>query len=260
MKQKKYALKTACLYLTGIMSREKKFLVGCSGYYYPNWKNKFYPPKLPSSKWLEFYSSVFNTVELNGTFYRVPKLTDLKRQSDNTPDDFRFSVKMNRYITHVLRLKNTNDRIRDFTALVNEGFEKKLHKILLQMPPSFHFNEENLMLLEDAEIGEQNVIEFRHPSWWNDKTLKVLKKKKCTFCNVDFPGMETSFLHSTKDFYLRLHGNPVLFKSSYDDETLKEFFGMIPEKMKSCSVYFNNTYFSGGYENAGYFRELTQQK
>jgi uncharacterized protein YecE (DUF72 family) len=242
------------------MTMQKKFLIGCSGYYYPSWKNKFYPEKLSSSKWLQHYSSVFSTVELNGTFYRVPKLSDLKRQAGNTPDDFKFSVKMNRYVTHILRLKNASQQVKEFSDLVNQGLEGKLHKILLQMPPSFHCTEENLRVLQDAEIGPQNVIEFRHLSWWNEEAVKILREKKCTFCNVDFPGMATSFMHSTKDFYLRLHGNPVLFKSSYSEESLKSFYEQIPGKASPCAIYFNNTYYAAAYENAGFLKELTGQR
>jgi uncharacterized protein YecE (DUF72 family) len=238
------------------MAVKNKSFIGCSGYYYPNWKNKFYPEKLSSSKWLQHYSSVFGSVELNGTFYRVPKVSDLKRQAGNTPEDFKFSVKMSRYVTHILRLKNASQQIKEFTEIVNEGLSGKLHKILFQMPPSFHFNEENAMALRDAGLGKQNVIEFRHTSWWNEETIKILREKKCTFCNVDFPGMDTNFMHSTKEFYLRLHGNPVLFKSSYSESELKRFYELVPENAWPRAVYFNNTYYGAAYENAALFMEL----
>src|SRR4051812_29443427 len=118
--------------------KQNQVYIGCSGYYYPAWKNAFYPAKLPASKWLAHYSSVFNTVELNGTFYRLPKLSDLKRNSANTPEDFKFSVKMSRFVTHMSRLKQSRDTISDFIDLMLNGLGPKLHKILFQMPPSFH--------------------------------------------------------------------------------------------------------------------------
>jgi uncharacterized protein YecE (DUF72 family) len=91
--------------------------IGCSGFYYAAWKNNFYPPGTPSRKWLEYYSTVFNTLELNGTFYRQPKIADLRRYTLITPPAFRFSVKMSRFITHVKRLADT-ESIRMFQDLI----------------------------------------------------------------------------------------------------------------------------------------------
>src|ERR1700745_3357981 len=92
----------------------KKYKIGCSGYYYPSWKGTFYPKELKPKDWLNHYSTVFNTVELNGTFYRTPKLADLKKYASVTPPDFTFSVKMNKYITHNLKLANSKQDISEF--------------------------------------------------------------------------------------------------------------------------------------------------
>src|SRR6195952_2566570 len=102
---------------------QKHYYIGCSGYYYPYWKNKFYPQGLQPKNWLEYYSSVFNSVELNGTFYRTPKLSDLKKYAANTPDDFKFSVKMSKYISHIIKLKESKQQIMDFQQLITEGLE-----------------------------------------------------------------------------------------------------------------------------------------
>ncbi len=238
-----------CFHIS-MVKKKTKYYIGCSGFYYPSWKNKFYPEGLSSGKWLEHYSTVFNTVELNGTFYRLPKLADLKKNYGKTPVDFKFSVKMNKYVTHILRLKNAEPQISEFYDLISEGLDDKLHNILFQMPPSFKYTEENLELLQKIPEGPHSVIEFRNQSWWNNKdVVKVLKKRKCTFCNVDFPGLETDFVNTSKHFYLRLHGSPELFKSSYSDRELENFY----EKMPVCetyTIYFNNTYYEAGYKNA----------
>jgi uncharacterized protein YecE (DUF72 family) len=232
------------------MKKGNTILIGCSGYYYPQWKGTFYPQKLPPSKWLEYYSSVFNTVELNGTFYRIPKLTDLQRQYNHTPDKFAFSVKMNKYITHTMKLKNSAAQINEFQALVREGLEKKLHKFLFQMPPSFHYSEENLELIcSNIPPGNENVIELRHASWWNTKVEAILKKRDTVFCNVDYPGLRSYFVHASGDFYLRLHGSPELFKSAYTEEQLGVYVKEIP-KADSIAIYFNNTYYDAAYKNA----------
>ncbi|MES2763755.1 MAG: DUF72 domain-containing protein [Bacteroidota bacterium] len=230
---------------------KKNYLIGCSGYYYPNWKNKFYPPGLKPANWLNYYSTVFNSVELNGTFYRTPKLADLKKYANVTEDDFRFSVKMSKYITHVLKLKESKQSINDFQSLIEEGLEKKLEHFLFQLPPSFHYNEENLeKILENIPHKKHNVIELRHISWWNKDVEKAFVKAGLTFCNVDFPGLDSYFINTSDVFYMRFHGNPELFKSSYEVDELNRFYKKFPKEAKHYSVYFNNTYYEAGYTNA----------
>lgn len=229
---------------------QPKYYIGCSGYYYPNWKKEFYPQKLPPSKWLEYYSTIFNTVELNGTFYRLPKLTDLKKQFERTPANFKFSVKVSRFITHIKRLKDSKDLITEFSDLIHSGLENKLHRLLFQMPPSFHYSEENLEnIMNNIPQGHLHVIEFRHQSWWNDTTIKALKKNKIVFCNVDYPGLQNPPVNTTKEFYMRFHGVPELFKSEYTQHELEVFAAQFP-KSNSYTVYFNNTASGAGYRNA----------
>ena len=233
------------------------YRIGCTGYYYPNWKNKFYPAGIQPKNWLAYYSSVFNTVELNGTFYRTPKLADLKRYAEVTPEDFKFSVKMSRYITHVMKLKESREQVTEFQNLILEGLENKLIYFLFQMPPSFHYTTENLeRIIHSVPHTPYNVVELRHISWWNADVEAAFKKAGITFCNVDFPGMETRFLHTSAEFYLRFHGNPVLFKSSYEKETLEAFYKQFPQGCADYAVYFNNTYYEAGYTNALDFIKL----
>lgn len=201
--------------------------------------------------WLEYYSSVFNTVELNGTFYRTPKLTDLKKYTAVTPAYFKFSVKMSRYITHTVKLKDCKHQVTEFQDLILNGLENKLSYFLFQLPPSFHYTDENLeRILETVPHSAKNVVELRHISWWNEDVKKRFTEAGITFCNVDFPGMETPFMQTSPVFYLRMHGNPILFKSLYIEETLNGFFTKFPENGDEYTVYFNNTYYEAGYTNA----------
>jgi uncharacterized protein YecE (DUF72 family) len=233
------------------------FQIGCSGYYYPAWKNKFYPHKLAPKNWLEYYSSVFNTVELNGTFYRTPKLADLQKYANSTPADFKFSVKVSKYITHILRLKESKQSILDFIALAEEGLGDKLSNLLFQLPPTFQYTEANLeRILENIPHSAHHIVELRHPSWWSGAVEKAFRDAGLCFCNVDFPGMETYFIQTSPVFYLRLHGNPVLFKSSYSKESLESFYRQIPGGCTQYNVYFNNTFFEAGYQNALEFMEI----
>lgn len=231
--------------------------IGCSGYYYPYWKNKFYPQGLQPKNWLEYYSSVFNSVELNGTFYRTPKLSDLEKYAAVTPSDFTFSVKMSKYVTHVMKLKNCRQLVSDFTQLIDEGLQEKRACFLFQLPPSFAYSEENLQrVLDTLEHKQHHVVEFRNLSWWNPTVADELKKVHITFCNIDFPGLNTYLIHTTKLFYFRFHGNPELFKSSYSVAQLKTFGKNIPPECNRCNIYFNNTYYEAGYTNAQQLQKL----
>lgn len=245
----------ACRFLSKGM---RSYYIGCSGYYYPYWKNKFYPQGLQPKEWLRYYSSVFNTVELNGTFYRTPKLSDLQKYMAVTPADFRFSVKMSRYITHISRLRDCREKIAEFQDLILQGLGHKLMYFLFQMPPSFQYSEENLArILDNVPHEARHVVELRHLSWWNEEVKDAFQKAGITFCNIDFPGLHTYFIHTSPHFYLRLHGSPELFKSSYDKAALERFYQGFPEGCENYSVYFNNTYYEAGYTNALELIKLT---
>jgi uncharacterized protein YecE (DUF72 family) len=237
-----------------------KAYIGCSGYYYSYWKNRFYPKTVAPKNWLNYYATIFNTVELNGTFYRTPKLFALKRYADATPKNFKFSVKMSKYITHNLKLKGSKKDISALQDLMREGLENKLQHYLFQLPPSYDYNEENLeKILTNIPHKPENVVELRNISWWNKDVEKAFKKANLTFCNVDFPGLKTYFIHTSDHFYLRLHGNPELFKSSYSNKELKKFQKEFPAKCKTRSIYFNNTYYEAGYENAQSLMKLMKK-
>ncbi len=237
--------------------RKGHFYTGCSGYYYSNWKNKFYPQGLKPANWLTYYSTVFNTVELNGTFYKKPTLASLQKYAAATGPDFKFSVKMSRFITHIKRLNGCRQEIEDFHHLIEQGLAEKLACVLYQMPPSFGFSQQNLeRVLTAVAPSPHHVIEFRNAGWWNDDVYKALTKHKITMCNVDFPGLEVPFAKTGKLFYLRMHGNPVLFKSAYSTEEIQSFYARIPKTCNEHYIYFNNTYFDAGYTNAFQMQQL----
>jgi uncharacterized protein YecE (DUF72 family) len=241
-------------------SKGKKFLIGCSGYYYRTWKEKFYN-NAPASQWLEEYSKVFNTVELNGTFYKVPVLKNLKKQAKQTPPGFKFSVKANRYVTHILRLKNSKKENETFENLMLKGLGNKLEKILFQMPPGFHYKEETLEAIEkNIADSELNAVEFRHISWWNETVFDFFKSRKIVFCNPDFPGLQPAFVASGNNFYLRLHGVPKLFASNYTEKRLKEIANQLPGDCKTYCIYFNNDAKGHAYENAQSLKKIIDPK
>lgn len=231
--------------------------IGCSGYYYSSWKNKFYPEGLPSAKWLEYYSSVFNALELNSTFYRQPQLSALKKYAGVVPNGFVFAVKMSRYLTHIKRLNQCAEEVQIFQDHVYEGLQDKLGAFLFQLPASFKYSAENLEhVLASVPSGPQNVVEFRDQSWWNQDAREAFKQHCITVCNVDYPGLNVNFQMSTDVFYFRLHGNPDLFKSRYLISELERFEKNIPGTAKEHFIFFNNTYFDAGYTNAREMKDI----
>ena len=144
--------------------------IGCSGFHYKHWKERFYPEGLPQKKWFDYYCQQFKTLELNVTFYRFPQLSFLQNWHANSPDDFRFAVKAPRAITHYRNFINTIDFISSFYETINNGLQQKLGPVLFQMPPNFQFDEDKLeRVINSLDPSFRNVFEPRHSSWWNNK-------------------------------------------------------------------------------------------
>src|SRR3982750_2937983 len=119
-----------------------KWWIGCSGFHYKHWKDIFYPQGLPQTKWFEFYCQHFNTLELNVTFYRFPRLSFLETWYKKSPKEFRFSVKAPRLITHFKQFHDSERFISDFYNVVKEGLKDKLGCTLFQLPPRSAYKEE----------------------------------------------------------------------------------------------------------------------
>jgi len=231
--------------------------IGTSGFSYAYWKNRFYPEKLPASKWLEYYSTQFDTLELNNTFYRFPDGKSLEKAAARTPEDFIFSVKVHKVITHTLRLKDAASKINEFEAIVTAALGPKLGCLLFQLPPSFAYNEENMArVVDNIPSGSHRVVEFRHSSWWQDAVFEQLRTAQLSMCSVSFPGLPDMPVLTTDLFYQRMHGVPQLFTSSYDDTSLQQLATALPPAAKQQYIYFNNTMYEAGYTNARALRSM----
>jgi len=231
--------------------------IGTSGYSYSYWKNRFYPEGLPSSQWLEYYATQFDSVEINNTFYRIPKPETLKKWADKTPENFLFSVKANKTITHIKKMSDAEDLIADFMKIIEEGLGEKLGCILYQMPPSYHFSAERLNDILQLSFDPRNVVEFRHISWWEDKVFEAFRKHKINFCCVSYPNLPDENIVTGKLLYRRMHGVPELFKSSYSEKELIELSENLKTE-KEGFVFFNNTMFEAGYSNALQLKQLLE--
>lgn len=241
------------------MATTKKWWIGCSGFYYKEWREAFYPKGLPQRKWFEFYCESFNTVELNVTFYRFPKLEDLKSWYKRSPDDFRFTVKAPRLITHYKRFRNALRETRDFYNTVSKGLQEKLGTVLFQLHPGIVYNETMLeQILGTLDTSFANVIEFRHESWWQDKVLKALRQQNVTFCGISYPSLPDEAYKTSSVVYYRFHGVPELYRSSYSTAELKHVYQAIKKfrGVEEVYAYFNNDIEVAAVYNAKTLREI----
>jgi uncharacterized protein YecE (DUF72 family) len=180
--------------------------VGTSGWSYPTWKPAFFPEKLPQKKFLEFYSTQLNTVELNLTFRRFASASSLQNWIASTTPDFRFAVKAHQLITHINRLKDVADPMRSFLQSLELMRQSgKLGPILFQTPPNL---QADLALFRDfAQLlpqAYQFAFEFRHPSWFNDLVFEILKEKNAALCWAESEKIKTPHVATANFLYYRL--------------------------------------------------------
>jgi uncharacterized protein YecE (DUF72 family) len=236
-----------------------KLYTGCSGYATPSWKNLFYPDTVRKKDWFDYYSKHFNTYEFNGSFYKFPTVENLLSWHDKTGDDFTFSIKVPRIITHNKKLQQCDQEIEDFYNIIKEGFRNKLAGVLWQLPPGFSFSEERLAsVIRVMNPHFKNVVEFRHESWWQQHVFTLLRENNITFCNVNYPKLPATLQQTTSTGYVRMHGNPKLFYSEYSKEDIEKLYDeIIHADFDEAYIYFNNTASTAGIINAVQFKALT---
>ncbi|MEW6320583.1 MAG: DUF72 domain-containing protein [Acidobacteriota bacterium] len=179
-------------------------LVGTSGYNYPEWKGSFYPPDLPAAKMLAYYATRFPTVEINYTFYRMPTPRIVAGWAAQVPDDFRFTLKAPRRITHDRRLRDVADPLRAFCAAAQD-LGPRLGALLFQLAPTF---KKDLVVFDDflAALPPRvtAAFEFRHESWLADDVYARLRARNLALCIADSATRDTPVLATADYAYLRL--------------------------------------------------------
>jgi uncharacterized protein YecE (DUF72 family) len=236
-----------------------KCFIGTSGWSYDHWIGPFYPVDVSGDAMLPFYAETFDTVEINNTFYRLPNKDVVKSWRDATPDDFLFSIKANRYITHMKNLKEAErpvERLTQTVALLGD----KLGPILFQLPPQWHVNVDRLRsFVEVLPKRYRYVFEMRHNSWYQKKIFDTLRQANAALCIHDISG-ETSPTKDTSDFiYLRFHGPEGEYRGSYPTEVIETWAKQIKAWNKSGKTvygYFNNDYQAHAVHNAKTLRKL----
>ena len=239
--------------------------IGTSGYNYPHWwKGVFYPSHLPQRKWLEFYTGYFDSVELNVSFYRLPKKEVFEGWYKRTPKEFSFAIKGSRFITHIKRLKDCREPLSLFFDHASP-LKEKLGVVLWQLPPRFKLQKERLeefcVLLSTLPRAKlhRHTFEFRDESWICGEAFRILEEFNFAFCMAHGAGLPLAE-RATSDFiYLRLHGGEVLYGSNYSDRELKRWAEKIEgwkAKGKAVFVYFNNDAYGFAVQNALTLKEI----
>lgn len=220
--------------------------IGCSGFNYWDWRENFYPADLPQRKWFEYYCTIFNTVELNVTFYRLPLAKTFDRWYKETPSDFVFSLKGSRFITHVKRLTDPEQPLELFFERTLR-LKEKLKVVLWQFSPGFKIDigrlEHFLKLIK--KYPTRNTLEFRHESWITDDVINLCKEYDVSICMADWPEFIDN-LPVTADFvYIRRHGEGGSYATCYSKTELKRDAKRIKNYIRDgrdVFIYFNNDY------------------
>ncbi len=219
--------------------------IGTSGFYYAHWRGVFYPDDLPKSRYFSYYMDHFDTVELNSTFYHLPKAKTIEHWLSLAKEDFLFSLKAYRVITHYKKLKNCEKDIALFLHLI-KPLKSHLGVILFQLPPSLHYDFSLLaQFLHILPSRYHYAVEFRHASWYRDDIYELLKRYNIAFCIHDFEKRPTPIVVSGKNSYIRFHGTNGRYAGSYPDDALQEWAQRIEgflERGHNVFVYFNNDF------------------
>ncbi len=231
--------------MSGTINKMKNFYIGTSGYNYKHWKEVFYPRGLSYSKWLNYYSQHFSTVEINATFYGNFRRTVFEKWKEETGDDFIFTLKGPRLITHTKKLNDIDESLGIFLGNT-EGLGKKLNMILWQFPPSFKCETETLGRLKEFRNklpkNIRQAFEFRHKSWYETNMKEELQKNKINIVIAQSKRFPEEKNINGDFYYIRFHGPQRLYSSSYSPKELLEWANFVKNETDNKDVYcyFNN--------------------
>jgi len=230
--------------------------IGCSGWNYKSWKGRFYGPAIPASRWLRHYATVFDTVEVNNTFYRLPEADTFAAWRAQTPASFLMAVKASRFLTHMKRLRDPAEPLdRLFSRARSLG--SRLGPVLYQLPANFHLDLERLEQFLDAlpsqlrvpakqgsaTVRLRHVLEFRHPSWYVPATFELLERRSAALCLHDKAGSTIDRPFAGPFVYVRFHGPTGDYHGSYTPQVLQVWAHRLAEQAargRDVFAYFNN--------------------
>jgi uncharacterized protein YecE (DUF72 family) len=219
--------------------------IGCSGWNYAHWRERIYPKGLPQKRWLEYYARLFDTVELNTTFYRLPDVSAVEGWVAHTPPGFVFAVKASRYLTHIRRLTDLEGGIRRFYERIEPlRRSRKLGPVLWQLPPTFKRNDERLASALRALPEGRHCFEFREPSWYVEEIYALLRAHGAALVIPDSPKYPFRALELTADWtFVRFHHGSRGRRGNYSESELEERAVWIAgwrDQDIDVYAYFNN--------------------
>ncbi len=238
--------------------------IGTSGWNYPHWSGVFYPWRLKPGAWFAHYATLFDTVEVNSTFYRLPNPEVFIRWAEGAPAGFRFALKASRFITHVKRLLEPERSAEEYLRRA-AGLKETLGPILFQMPPSGRANPARLrffleyLLRQEVLPGLRVAFEFREPGWLTPEVFTALEKANVALCQADWPGLAVEGPLTADFVYIRRHGATSRYAGSYSHSALRQEADRIKSWLsedRDVYVYFNNDAEAHAVANALTLKEL----
>lgn len=235
------------------MRKGAEIRIGTSGWHYKHWVGNFYPAGMPGPKMLDYYCERFDTVELNNSFYQLPKQGALETWRESTPKGFCFAAKGSRYLTHMKKLKDPEPGlVRFFGAIDTLG--EKLGPILFQLPPNWELDLDRLKIfIEHLPAHHRYAFEFRNETWSAPGTYELLRRYNIAYCIFDLAGVQSPIMITADHVYVRLHGPGGKYQRSYSEEALREWAARISKwgtELKAVHVYFDNDQAGYAAENA----------
>jgi len=225
------------------MVRKTKIHIGTSGWHYKHWRGPFYPEEVRSEQYLKYYTKHFHTVEINNTFYNLPDKKTVREWRKAVPDQFIFSVKASRYITHMKKLKDPRKSVEKFISTV-KLFKDSLGPILFQLPPRWRVNPERLeTFVESLSDDYLYTFEFRDPSWFDPRIYEILEKHNKAFCIFEIGELKSPKIVTADFVYIRLHGPDGPYRGQYKTDVLRQWAGAVSKwrkQDKDVYLYFDN--------------------
>jgi uncharacterized protein YecE (DUF72 family) len=218
--------------------------IGCSGFHYDHWREKFYPEDLAKTKWLEYYAGHFKTVEINNSFYRMPTEKTVKNWYSVTPEKFIFSVKGPQYITHRKKLsvdEPMQSYLTQFQKIVS-FLGEKTGPILWQLPGYYNPNPQKFEIFCKLISKDfDHIFEFRNDKWFNNEIYNILQKYGLGLCIVSSPKVQGVVKATSETAYIRLHGKGSMYSDNYSDQDLVEWKNkLVKLDAKKLFAYFDN--------------------
>jgi uncharacterized protein YecE (DUF72 family) len=245
------------------VSATRPVRIGCSGWQYRDWRGELYPEGLGQARWLERYAGVFDTVEVNSTFYRLASKDAVRRWVEQTPPDFLFALKASRYLIHMKKLRDIEQGIGRFYERIEPlAGTPKMGPVLWQLPEWFKRDDDTLAATLDALPSGRHCFEFRDPSWFTDDVYALLRRHDVALAIGDHPERPWQPFELTTDWtYVRFHHGRRGRRGNYSETELREWADRLAGAAHRAEVlaYFNNDWEGFAVRNAVALRRMVRE-